>query len=254
MAARGPRPCSWRPTPSATDSQGRPKGFFGTGVADEVLVTDNTAARNEEEEVRRTRPGLAVHVPLQGHTAWPIRRGFRSLTGTLASAPLARTARSFSDNCSRPEQRVRGGLRHPDHARAGLGPGLTMEWPALGQLGCREADGSPPQHKSHLEAGRLAGPYRLLKRPTARYVAARTAGKPRRRRDQAAPTILSGVRPVEVWRSIYRSVAPGYWSRSWRCCRIGRSRRSSATGDGPAPAAPAFTVYAEYQAAEDEVR
>ena len=172
------------------------EGFFGTGVVDEVLVVDNNAQRGTAEEVRRTAARL-VHEPRQGY-GHAIRRGLSEAEGDLVVLaepdgtflpPDIVKLLAYSNECE-----VVFGTRT---TRELIWSGANMEWfLRWGNWGVAKLM-EVLYNTSHLSD--VGCTYRLLKRPTARYVAAKmTVGGSHAGAEIMLLTILSGVRFVEV--------------------------------------------------------
>jgi glycosyltransferase involved in cell wall biosynthesis len=172
------------------------EGFFGTGYVDEVLVVDNNAQPGTEEEVSRT-PARLVHEPLQGY-GHAISRGLSEADGDLVV--LAEPDGTFlpqdivkllaySNECE-----VVFGTRT---TRELIWSGANMEWFLRWGNWAVAKLVEVLYNTSHLSD--VGCTYRLLKRPTARRVAANmTVGGSHAGAEIMLLTILSGVRFVEV--------------------------------------------------------
>ena len=115
-----------------------------------MLVVNNNAQPGTSEEVAKT-DAREVFETKQGY-GHATRRGL--MRGERRPHRPRRARRDLPprghQQAARLQQRVRCGLRHPDHARADLGRGQHGLVPALGQLGRREAGRGAVQHEPPL--------------------------------------------------------------------------------------------------------
>jgi glycosyltransferase involved in cell wall biosynthesis len=172
------------------------EGFFATGLVDEVLVVDNNAQPGTREEVGKTRARL-IHEPRQGY-GHATRRGLLEARGELII--LAEPDGTFL-----PEDILKL-LVYSGECDAVFGTRTTREliWAGANMAPfLRWGNWAVAKlievlfNTSHLSD--MGCTYRLLRRETAREVAARmTVGGSHAGAEVMLLTIVSGARFVEV--------------------------------------------------------